>query len=160
MTNHWNDIDNTSLVFVFGANPAENHPACMAHVNAARFGTAHGTKKARLIVVDPRLTRTARQCDPNRTNLAGTAATFSAAASGVGPLSYQWLLNGISLRDNGHVLGAIAGTLNIANVQPADAGNLALAVSSPGGVAVASVATLVVEVPPPCQPAPPDLVGW
>src|ERR1035437_2449033 len=95
-----------------------------------------------------------------RTNLAGTAATFSAAASGVGPLSYQWLLNGISLRDNGHVLGATAGTLNIANVQPADAGNLALAVSSPGGVAVASVATLVVEVPPPCQPAPPDLVGW
>ncbi|HEY5548492.1 MAG TPA: molybdopterin-dependent oxidoreductase [Coriobacteriia bacterium] len=69
MTNHWNDIDNTSLVFVFGANPAENHPACMAHINAARFGT----KKARLIVVDPRLTRTARQCDPGRKNLAGVS---------------------------------------------------------------------------------------
>jgi len=66
MTNHWNDIDNTSLVFAYGANPAENHPACMAHVNAARFGTDFGTKKARLIVVDPRLTRTARQCDPAR----------------------------------------------------------------------------------------------
>jgi anaerobic selenocysteine-containing dehydrogenase len=62
MTNHWNDIDNTSLVFAYGANPAENHPACMAHINAARFGS----KNARLIVVDPRLTRTARQCDPAR----------------------------------------------------------------------------------------------
>jgi len=66
MTNHWNDIDNTSLVFAYGANPAENHPACMAHVNAARFSTDFGTKKAKLIVVDPRLTRTARQCDPAR----------------------------------------------------------------------------------------------
>jgi len=65
MTNHWNDIDNTSLVFVYGANPAENHPACMAHINAARFGA----KKARMIVVDPRLTRTALQCDPNRKKL-------------------------------------------------------------------------------------------
>jgi anaerobic selenocysteine-containing dehydrogenase len=66
MTNHWNDIDNTSMVFAYGANPAENHPACMAHVNAARFGTDHGTKNAKLIVVDPRLTRTARQCDTAR----------------------------------------------------------------------------------------------
>jgi anaerobic selenocysteine-containing dehydrogenase len=62
MTNHWNDIDNTSLIFAYGANPAENHPACMAHINAARFGS----KNARLIVVDPRLTRTALQCDPAR----------------------------------------------------------------------------------------------
>jgi anaerobic selenocysteine-containing dehydrogenase len=63
MTNHWNDIDNASMVFVFGANPAENHPACMAHVNAARFGNG---KNAKLIVVDPRLTRTARQVDTSR----------------------------------------------------------------------------------------------
>ena len=66
MTNHWTDIDNTSCVFVFGANPAENHPASMAHINAARFGDGFGSKNAKLIVVDPRLTRTARQCDPAR----------------------------------------------------------------------------------------------
>jgi hypothetical protein len=95
-----------------------------------------------------------------RTNFTGTAATFRATASGSGPLSYQWLLNGVSLRDNGHILGANSGTLQISNVQPADAGNLVLAVSSPGGVADAPVATLVVEVPPSCLPAPPDLVGW
>jgi len=59
MTNHWADIDNTSLVFVIGANPSENHPACMAHINAARYGA----KAAKLIVVDPRKTRTAVVAD-------------------------------------------------------------------------------------------------
>ena len=95
-----------------------------------------------------------------RTNLVGTAATFSAAASGSGPLSYQWLLNGIGLRDNGNIRGATTGTLRIFNVQPANSGNLVLAVSSPGGVAASTVATLVVEPQPPCAPAPPDLAGW
>ena len=73
MTNHWADIDNTSLVFAIGCNPVENHPACMAHVNAARFdnprywdGTNYHAKRgatARLVVVDPRKTRTALQAD-------------------------------------------------------------------------------------------------
>jgi anaerobic selenocysteine-containing dehydrogenase len=60
MTNNWSDIDNASMVYVQGANPAENHPASIAHVNAARFGN----KKAELVVIDPRLTRTARLVDP------------------------------------------------------------------------------------------------
>lgn len=60
MTQHWADIDNTSLLLVWGANPVENHPACAAHMNAARYGA----KKAKLIVIDPRLTRTARQINP------------------------------------------------------------------------------------------------
>jgi anaerobic selenocysteine-containing dehydrogenase len=59
MSNHWADLDNASMFYVMGANPTENHPASMAHVNAARYGT----KKARLVVVDPRKTRTAQQAD-------------------------------------------------------------------------------------------------
>lgn len=71
MTNNWVDIDNASLVYVQGANPSENHPACMGHVNAARFSDktvpGYPTKKgANLIVVDPRITRTARQIDPSK----------------------------------------------------------------------------------------------
>jgi anaerobic selenocysteine-containing dehydrogenase len=90
MTNHWNDIDNASCVFVFGANPAENHPACMAHVNAARFGNG---KNAKLIVVDPRLTRTARQVDPSRGDMfvrirPGTNIAF---ANGL----LNWIFNNI-----------------------------------------------------------------
>lgn len=57
MTNNWTDIGNASMVFVMGANPSENHPACMAHINKAR---ANG---ASLVVVDPRKTRTATQAD-------------------------------------------------------------------------------------------------
>jgi anaerobic selenocysteine-containing dehydrogenase len=57
MTNHWTDIGNASTVLVWGANPSENHPACMAHINRAR------NRGAKLVVVDPRRTRTALQAD-------------------------------------------------------------------------------------------------
>ncbi len=62
MTNNWTDIANATLVLAWGANPAENHPACMAHVNKARAGGLTGAHpNAKLIVVDPRKTRTACQ---------------------------------------------------------------------------------------------------
>ncbi|MDZ4177956.1 MAG: molybdopterin-dependent oxidoreductase, partial [Coriobacteriia bacterium] len=57
MSNNWTDIANASLVVVMGANPSENHPACMAHINAAR------DKGGKLVVIDPRKTRTAVQAD-------------------------------------------------------------------------------------------------
>jgi len=60
MTNSWADLDNSSMFFVCGANPAENHPASIAHLNAARFDTSGRGRNAALIVVDPRQTRTAR----------------------------------------------------------------------------------------------------
>ncbi|MFA5843831.1 MAG: molybdopterin-dependent oxidoreductase [Coriobacteriia bacterium] len=69
MTNHWNDIANATLVFAIGCNPAENHPAVFNHINHARFSTASGNPlkpNAKLIVVDPRKTRTALQCDTTR----------------------------------------------------------------------------------------------
>jgi hypothetical protein len=95
-----------------------------------------------------------------RTKLVGTAATFTASANGSGPLSYQWLLNGVSLQDNGNIQGATAPTLQIANVQPSDAGTLVLVVSNSVGVATAAVGTLIVELPIPCVPVPPGLVAW
>ena len=95
-----------------------------------------------------------------RTNLVGTAATFSATASGSGPLHYQWVLNGVELHDDGNIRGATAPTLQIANVQSVDAGSLVLAVSNIVGVAAATVGTLVVQEPPPCVPVPPGLVAW
>ena len=58
MTNDWVDVKNSDCVLVIGANPAENHPASMAWVNAAR-----DRQGAKLIVVDPRFTRTAATSD-------------------------------------------------------------------------------------------------
>ncbi len=60
MTNNWVDLDNSSLFLVCGANPAENHPASIAHLNTARFDVNGRGRNAALIVVDPRQTRTAR----------------------------------------------------------------------------------------------------
>jgi formate dehydrogenase major subunit len=72
MTNHWSDISNSTLVLIWGANPAENHPACINHINRARFpkqyfastDTRSAKKAAKLIVVDPRQTRSALMVDP------------------------------------------------------------------------------------------------
>ncbi len=60
MTNNWVDLDNSTMFFVCGANPAENHPASIGHVNTARFDVNGRGRNAALVVVDPRQTRTAR----------------------------------------------------------------------------------------------------
>src|SRR5262249_33406817 len=58
MTNSWTDIANTDLVVVMGGNAAEAHPCGFKWVLEAR-----SRRKAKLIVVDPRLTRTAAVAD-------------------------------------------------------------------------------------------------
>jgi formate dehydrogenase major subunit len=58
MTNSWVDIRNANVVLVMGGNPAEAHPCGFKWVVEAK---AHNT--ARLIVVDPRYTRTAAVAD-------------------------------------------------------------------------------------------------
>lgn len=58
MTNHWIDYQNSDVFFVIGANPAKNHPLAMKWITKARE-----TKGAKLIVVDPRFSKTAAQAD-------------------------------------------------------------------------------------------------
>jgi formate dehydrogenase major subunit len=58
MTNNWVDIKNADVVLAMGGNSAEAHPCGFKWVTEAK---AHN--KARLIVVDPRFTRTASVAD-------------------------------------------------------------------------------------------------
>ncbi len=58
MTNHWVDIKNADIVLIMGGNAAEAHPCGFKWVTEAK---AHN--KARLIVVDPRFTRSASLAD-------------------------------------------------------------------------------------------------
>ena len=58
MTNHWVDIKNADLIFVMGGNPAEAHPCGFKWVIEAKK-----TRKAKLVVVDPRFNRTASVAD-------------------------------------------------------------------------------------------------
>lgn len=71
MTNHWIDLKNSDVIFVIGGNPAENHPASMLWINRARQD-----RKARLLVVDPRLTRTGARADLYAPIRSGTDIVF------------------------------------------------------------------------------------
>jgi len=57
MTNSWQDMQNSECFLIAGSNCAECHPIAMKWVNRAR------AKGAKVIVVDPRFTRTASQAD-------------------------------------------------------------------------------------------------
>ncbi|RFU49022.1 formate dehydrogenase-N subunit alpha [Paraburkholderia sp. DHOC27] len=58
MTNHWVDIKNADVILVMGGNAAEAHPCGFKWVAEAK-----ANRSARLIVVDPRFTRTASVAD-------------------------------------------------------------------------------------------------
>ncbi|MBN1497665.1 MAG: formate dehydrogenase-N subunit alpha [Spirochaetes bacterium] len=54
MTNHWIDIKNSDVIFIIGSNAAENHPASFRWILDAMQN-----RGAKLIVVDPRFTKSA-----------------------------------------------------------------------------------------------------
>src|SRR5436305_8098880 len=54
MTNSYNDIRNAKTMIIMGGNPAEAHPVSLQHVLAGKE-----LNRANMIVIDPRMTRTA-----------------------------------------------------------------------------------------------------
>src|SRR2546421_9053455 len=58
MTNGWIDIKNTDMMLIMGGNPAENHPCGFKWPIEAKLH-----RNAKMIVVDPRFTRTAATAD-------------------------------------------------------------------------------------------------
>ena len=68
----------------------------------------------------------------------GGAATFTAVASGTGPLSYQWQKNAAN------IAGATSASFSIASVQTADAGSYRVVVTNALGSANSVDATLTV----------------
>ena len=73
MTNSWTDIKNTDLVLIMGGNAAEAHPCGFKWVTEAQ---QH--RKAKLIVVDPRFTRSAAVADYYAPIRVGTDIAFLA----------------------------------------------------------------------------------
>lgn len=57
MTNSWSDLKNAEVFLIAGSNCAENHPIAMKWINRAK------ENGAKIIVVDPRFTRTAAKAD-------------------------------------------------------------------------------------------------
>jgi hypothetical protein len=77
----------------------------------------------------------------SRTVYVGTDVTFSVAAEGTEPLSYQWRRDGTPIPD------AVAATLALANVQSDQAGDYSVEVSNVAGAVVSSAAALSLAAP-------------
>jgi len=71
MTNGWIDIKNTDMMLIMGGNPAENHPCGFKWAIEAKR-----TRNAKMIVVDPRFTRTAATADLHLQIRAGSDIAF------------------------------------------------------------------------------------
>jgi formate dehydrogenase-N alpha subunit len=71
MTNTWQDIRNANVVLCMGGNPAEAHPCGFKWVIEAKI-----ENQAKLVVVDPRFTRTASVADLHAPIRPGTDIAF------------------------------------------------------------------------------------
>ncbi len=70
MTNSYNDEQNSKCILFFGSNAAEAHPVSMLH-------TLHAKESgAKVVVVDPRFTRTAAKADTYYRIRSGTDVAF------------------------------------------------------------------------------------
>ena len=75
-----------------------------------------------------------------QTAVEGTAVSFSVAADGTSPFSYQWKFNGAD------IAGATGPTYTIASARLADAGDYAVVVSNAAGSATSATARLIVNL--------------
>jgi alpha-tubulin suppressor-like RCC1 family protein len=79
----------------------------------------------------------------SQTGYYGISTSFSVAATGTEPLSYQWQFNGTNLD------GATGTTLTITNPQPASAGPYQVVVSNSVGIAISPSAIFTINDPAP-----------
>src|SRR5579883_490171 len=90
----------------------------------------------------------------SRNALVGQSVSFSVAARGLPPLTYQWS------KDGNPLPLATNNTLSLTGLQTNDSGNYAVTITNTLGSVVSSNAVLMVNVAPPCDPPPSELVSW
>lgn len=78
---------------------------------------------------------------------AGASAVFAAWGGGTGILGWQWLKDGVPLRDGAVVSGANTPNLTIRQVFGADEGNYAVALTDATGMVTSAVASLTIRDP-------------
>ncbi len=84
-------------------------------------------------------------------------ATFSVAATGMGPLNYQWQADGQNLGDGGQISGSATSTLSISDVTDNNAANYSVIVSNGYGSVTSSNGLLTVLN---CTAPSPGLISW
>ncbi len=83
----------------------------------------------------------------NRTNNAGTTATFTVTPDGTPPFTYRWWKGNTSLSNGGNISGATNSTLTLTNVLTADAGSYFVGVTNSAGGTASAVAVLTIKDP-------------
>jgi alpha-tubulin suppressor-like RCC1 family protein/Zn-dependent metalloprotease len=130
--------NNTSILTLTGVQDAD---AASYTVVVTNVGGSVTSSPAILTVIDwPIITSQ----PASRTNVAGTTATFSVAAIGKLPFSYQWRKDGVDMADGGNVSGSTTTSLVLSNVQDADAAGYTVVVTNVAGSVTSSPALLTV----------------
>ncbi len=90
------------------------------------------------------------------TACAGGSASFSVAAGGAPPLTFQWRRNGVDLVDGANVFGAQTSALTIDPVSALDAGQYDVVVTGPCGSSTSASAPLTLDASDADQDGTPD----
>ena len=108
------------------------------------LGTATSSNASVTINVAPLITLS----PSSQTVATSNSVTFTAAATGTGPLIWQWRKNGTNLVNTTTTTGATTPTLTLLNVRTNDTGNYAAFVTNIFGKATSEIATLNVLTRP------------
>ena len=120
------------------------------------FGMVTNSPPAFLTVADPFITSQ----PANRTNNAGTTASFTVTAVGTPTLNYFWFKNGSLLSNGGNISGATTSNLTVANVLGADGGAYTIVVSNSVGSATNSSPAVLTVIDPIITVQPSSLTNY
>jgi hypothetical protein len=123
----------TLTLYLVNASDAGSYTVLVANAQGAVV-SAPAVLTIQSLFVPPFIT-----ADPSKTSAtAGSPASFTVGASGNGPLTYQWLMNGSP------IAGATAATLTLPAVQTSDAGTYSVTVGNAAGSVTSMGAVLSV----------------
>jgi uncharacterized delta-60 repeat protein len=149
---HWRK-NTTALTDIGNISGSQTATLTLSNVSGADFG-AYSVVVSNLLGVVTSQSATLSLADPaitlqpvSRTNFATTSATFTVAAVGTPPVSYQWRKGTVKLTDGPNISGSQSNTLTLNSVLGADAGSYSVVVSNLSRSIVSSVATLTVIDP-------------
>src|SRR5690606_31417189 len=118
----------------YGMNPQGNYEGWLLQIPASA-----GIPSAPVITTHP----------ASQSSAPGGLVTFTAAADGDPPPTFQWQRNGIN------IAGATSASLTLSNVTSNDAGSYTVVATNSVGSAMSSSATLTVSVVVPTPPTTP-----
>ncbi|HEV7926959.1 MAG TPA: immunoglobulin domain-containing protein [Verrucomicrobiae bacterium] len=139
LTYQW-QFDGTNIAGATNATLAlTNLQGAESGAYAVIVTSAEGSVTSSNAILSPLFPPMITSSPSNQTVQAGATVTFSAAATGSAPLTYQWLFDGTNIS------GATNNSFTASNAVVANSGSYSMVASSPYGSATSSVATLSVD---------------